>query len=290
MEELFNDRLARYSFAYRSRTTTKEKERFLKALVTDIAQVRKDVSVIEYGNAKKANAQNVYVGDLKKANKIICTYYDTPAVSIGDYVLFDRKKQEKQTNIAVLSTMALWLLLGAVGTLLYMKHAADTFTLLSAQTILIALVYGIYFYVLSRVTKGAWNRKTLVRNTSSILCMLQLLTETKKQSKTAYAFLDDGCYGDRGLEVLRSSVKKNAQIYFLDCVGADADLYAVGPQFGEGQTEAQDIHCVHAEQEVNYIFCAEQNHEQEYYLTKGLLHKKSLNLDHLNRVIELLKY
>ncbi|NSA02101.1 hypothetical protein FHU26_002535 [Clostridium beijerinckii] len=53
MEDSFNDRLARYSFMYRSRNSNKEKTRFLKALVTDISQVRKDISVIEYSNQKK---------------------------------------------------------------------------------------------------------------------------------------------------------------------------------------------------------------------------------------------
>ena len=98
MNDIFNDRLARYSFMYRSRNSNKEKTRFLKALVTDISQVRKDISVIEYSNQKKFSARNVYVGNIEKADQIVCTYYDTPPAYLGDYVLFDRKKQQKQTT------------------------------------------------------------------------------------------------------------------------------------------------------------------------------------------------
>ena len=67
MNDILNDRLARYSFMYRSRNSNKEKTRFLRALVTDISQVRKDISVMEYSNGKKYNTRNVYIGDIEKS-------------------------------------------------------------------------------------------------------------------------------------------------------------------------------------------------------------------------------
>lgn len=50
--EGFKDWLFRYQYVYRLRRTEKSKKRFLAALVTDIAKMRKDVRVIEYDQKK----------------------------------------------------------------------------------------------------------------------------------------------------------------------------------------------------------------------------------------------
>ena len=288
MEDIFNDRLARYSFMYRSRNSNKEKTRFLKALVTDISQVRKDISVIEYSNQKKDSARNVYVGDIEKADQIVCTYYDTPPAHWGDYVLFDRKKQEKQTTKAVLCTSLIWVFLGILGTLLYMKLVSAPFVLFSVQTLCLALIYGGYFIILSKLSKGAWNRKNLIRNTSSVLCLMQMLTENKNQKKVAYAFIDEGCYGERGLDVLMSSLKNNAKVYYLDSIGADATLNVMGQQFKEELAESKKIRYVSPKDQINYLFCADMNQNKEFYLDKSKLNKKNLNYNHITQAIELL--
>ena len=288
MEDIFNDRLARYSFMYRSRNSNKEKTRFLKALVTDISQVRKDISVIEYSNQKKDSARNVYVGDIEKADQIVCTYYDTPPAYLGDYVLFDLKRQEKQTTKAVIYTSITWVCLGILGTLLYMKLILAPFVLFSVQTACVALIYGGYFIILSKLSKGAWNRKNLIRNTSSILCLLHMLTEKQNQKKVAYAFIDEGCYGRRGLDVLMSSVKKNAKVYYLDSIGADATLNVMGQQFKEELTKSTKIRYVSPKDQINYLFCADMNQNNEFYLDKSKLNKKNLNYSHFTQVIELL--
>ena len=46
--ETFRDWLFRYRYVYRSRSTDKSKQRFLKALIADIIPFRKDLQVIEY--------------------------------------------------------------------------------------------------------------------------------------------------------------------------------------------------------------------------------------------------
>lgn len=69
--EGFKDWLFRYQYVYRLRRTEKSKKRFLAALVTDIAKMRKDVRVIEYDQKKNYAARNVYVGNIKQADRII---------------------------------------------------------------------------------------------------------------------------------------------------------------------------------------------------------------------------
>ncbi len=66
--------------------------------MTDIAKIREDVRVIEYDQQKKYASRNVYVGNIMRADRVICTFYDTPPESIGSYQLFDRKDQAKKDN------------------------------------------------------------------------------------------------------------------------------------------------------------------------------------------------
>ncbi len=94
--EVFKDWLFRYQYVYRLRRTEKSKKRFLAALVTDIAKMREDVHVIEYDRQKKYASRNVYVGDIKQADQVICTFYDTPPESVGSYQLFNRKIKPKK--------------------------------------------------------------------------------------------------------------------------------------------------------------------------------------------------
>ena len=225
--EVFKDWLFRYQYVYRLRRTEKSKKRFLGALVTDIAKMREYVQVIEYNRQKKYASRNVYVGNIKKADQIICTSYDTPPESIGSYQLFDRKDQSKKTTLFIVLSSILAILLGVIGTLVYMRFSANSFQMDSVGTWVIVAIYGFYFVGLGKVTKGLSDRKTLVRNTSSILAMLKIIAENK-QSKVAYAFLDEGSYGNSGLEELQKQTKSNCKIYYLDSVGASAPLHLVG--------------------------------------------------------------
>ena len=63
---------------------------------------------------------------------------------------------------------------------------------------------------------------------------MALISENERQN-TAFAFLDEGSYGERGLEVLRDSAKRKATIYYLDSVGAKAPLHVVGTEFDRKQ-------------------------------------------------------
>jgi hypothetical protein len=102
-------------------------------------------------------------------------------------------------------------------------------------------------------------------------------TDVNRESqskKVAYAFIDEGCYGERGLDVLMSSIKKNAKVYYLDSIGAEAALNVVDKQLDKNK--------------INYIFCADINKNKEFYLDKSKLNKKSLNLENFNQTIKLL--
>lgn len=260
--EGFKDWLFRYQYVYRLRRTEKSKKRFLTALVTDIAKMREDVRVIEYNQQKKYAARNVYVGNIKQADRVICTFYDTPPESFGSYQLFDRKDQAKKTTRFILASTIVAILLGIVA------------------------IYAAYFALLGKVTKGLSNRKTLVRNTSSILAMLKMIAENK-QKNIAYAFLDEGSYGNKGLDELQDQVKNHCKIYYLDSVGASAPLHLIGESPNSSKING-NVDYQAADQKVSYLFSARKDQEHAgFYLNPADLKEKQLNMENIATVTSL---
>lgn len=284
--EVFKDWLFRYQYVYRLRRTEKSKKRFLAALVTDIAKMREDVQVIEYDQQKKYASRNVYVGNIKQADRVICTFYDTPPESIGSYQLFDRKDQARKTTTFIFASTLIAILLGVIGTLIYMRLSPDSFQLNSLSTLMIMLIYAGYFILLGKITKGLSNRKTLVRNTSSILAMLKMIAENK-QKNIAYAFLDEGSYGNKGLEELQRQVNGHCKIYYLDSVGAAAPLHLVG-KLPSNKKIGENVEYQEADQKVSYLFSARKDQTNAaFYLNPADLKKKQLNMDNIVTVTNL---
>lgn len=287
--ETFNDWLFRYQYVYRIRRTAKQKRRFITALATDISKMREDIQVIEYNRHKKYAANNIYVGDIEKADQIICTYYDTPPQHFGPYYLFDRKKQSKGTTSFILVSALLTLLAGLLLTFVYMQVAPNAFDLSSPLTIFIAVCYGAYFIFLSKVAKGLSTRNTLIRNTSSILAILQLINEVQNK-KVAFAFLDEGAYGDVGLNVLRESCKASAKLYSLDAVGAHTELHLRGKGFSSEKLKQLAIQQYSDIGNVSYLFGANVSETPEgtqYVLNKAELKQKTLNMENLTKISKL---
>lgn len=287
--EKFKDWLFRYQYVYRLRRSERSKKRFLSALVTDIAEMREDLQVVEYGKTKKSASRNVYVGNVEKANKIICTYYDTPPQSLGDYTMFNPQKQGKQTLKFIAITSILMIAVGVLGTLAYMNFVNSPFNLSSSLTILAIIIFGIYFYFLGKVTQGLSNRKTLIRNTSSMLAMLEMIKEIDNQ-KIAFAFIDEGSYGEHGLEIMQQTVNKKANYFLLDCVGAAAPLHFIGNQFSKQKLNDNQINYSANDEQINYLFAAEERmeeNEKKYILPKNVLNQKTLDMNNIERVIKL---
>ncbi|MGX7031445.1 hypothetical protein [Vagococcus zengguangii] len=282
LDEIFKDWIFRYQYIYNSRLTDKKKTRFIKSLFTDIMKFRQDVQIIEYNSDKGSSLRNIYVGDIETADEIVCTYYDTAPNFLGDYHLFDRNKQKASTTNFILLSSTLTILLGVVGTYLYIKFIADKFEFLSIQTLGLVGLYGLYFLMLSNVVKGNILNKNLIRNTSSILTILDLIRSTSN-TKRAYAFIDDGCYGDRGLEPLLNQKKKRAKIIYLDSIGAQAPLHI---------EENIQINETQASENITYVFSANPSESDDYtayFLSKKDLKEKKINIENISKLNDFLK-
>ena len=155
----------------------------------------------------------------------------------------------------------------------------------------IFLSSGIWFVLsfIGKSGKRAVFQKNLTRNTSSVLALLALISENERQN-TAFAFLDEGSYGERGLEVLRDSAKRKATIYYLDSVGAKAPLHVVGTEFDRKQLARLGIlqeEGIHAT--INYVISGNKESTEGYYLPKQLLRQKDINMENVNKTIALLQ-
>ncbi|MHC5247327.1 hypothetical protein [Enterococcus sp. LJL90] len=284
--EEFKDWLFRYQYVMRVRRTDRSKKRFISALVADVAKFRQDIQVVEYNATKKNASRNIYVGDIEKADKIICSYYDTPPQSFGGYRFFNSQQQGKKTLQFILASTLLMVAVGIGGTLLYMNMVTSPFDISSPITLLAIVIFGIYFYGLGKVTQGLSRRNNLIRNTSSVLFLLSMAKEMTDK-KTAFAFIDEGSYGEVGLEVLRQSSSPRAQLFYLDCIGASAPLHFIGQNISQKTLEAAQIAYEMKSSQVNYIFAAD-GEPAEYQLSPEKLNQKTLNVENLEKVRKLL--
>lgn len=279
LSENFKDWQFRYQYLYGVRRSEKSKRKFISALVTDLAQMGRDPQVMEFDQQQKSASRNIYVGDLQKAKRVICTYYDTPPSFLGDYVLFDRSTQSKKTMAFLLITTIVAALLGLLAVLAAIKYNLFDFDFSRPQTYLGIALLLLFFWGFGKVTRGLSNRRNLIRNTATILMMLAMI-EKGGDPETAYAFIDEGSFGERGLQVLQDSLKKGTKIYLLDSVGAAAPLYFKGKEIVPFDEDWAKL----SQAPINYVFSGEAD-PKGFYLSKTLLKQKELNLANLQQIM-----
>lgn len=225
-DEQLEDWYVRYHSIFGKRYTRKRKDRFLESLSADIRQFRSDVELDTFKLNEKdiVEYKNLYVGDIKKANTIICTYYDTPAAHLGPYQFFNVENRAKNTMMFIFISSALYIIFGLFFTWKVAVPVFQTNTLVSILSLLCILFYVLYFYFLKSVARGWPNKHNLIRNTSSVLAQLYC-TKQFKNKKLAFAFLDAGCTNNAGLEKVMG--QSDAVICMLDSIGSEKDLYQV---------------------------------------------------------------
>jgi hypothetical protein len=119
--------------------------------------------------------------------------------------------------------------------------------------------------------------------------MLAMISEAKGE-KTAFAFVDEGSFGESGLEAMRTPGNKKAKIFFLDCVGADAPLHVIGNDVSQEKLSALQIDHQLSNERITYIFSAKTSEKEKktsFYLDRADLDRKTLNMENIEKVMEL---
>ena len=230
-KEFKEDILVRYGYILSKRFTQKQKDKAVFALEKDLKYLGSDVKIDNFNNHGKKN-KNIYFGSIKTAKTIVATYYDTPGTFLGDYYPMDKDKQKKTTMASLLLSSILVIILGLLYTILFARKILDSNDLISLPSILIIVSYFLFFILLGKTARGLAYRKTMVRNTSSIIFMINMILENVYEKNTAFAFLDSGCSNNAGLERL-SELNPRAEIIYLDSIGSDQDIKSLDYQGNE---------------------------------------------------------
>lgn len=289
-EEQLKDWYFRYHTVFGKRYSRKQKDRFLDSLVADIRPFREDLELYSFNlfENDKHVYRNLYIGNIKTAKKVICTYYDTPAALLGSYRVFDKEGQKKKTTFSVMLTNIVWLLLGLLFTIYVAVPLFQTYGLFHFQSILVILGYILYFYFFNKIRSGIARRKNLIRNTSSILMLLDKIANKKARASTAYVFLDAGCTNKAGLDRLLEQT--NGKVYMLDSIGSEYPLYQVSSsknmlhQYGGIEPVIKENF---RDEKLLYIISGEYEND-EFVLPSSELKKGQLDDSNMNTVMNFL--
>lgn len=283
LDERETDFFVRYHFLHGVRHSDQQKERFINSLLKDLLAVRDDIKVIEarQKDSKRLISRNIYVGDVKKATTIIASYYDTPAFHIGSYFLLDKKKQERATLLTNLGLACALMLVGVILSMAVILPLLGKGTLMA--WIVAILFYGGLSWLIGYVSRGCDKWKNLIRNTSSLLWLLEAV-RTCKDPNIAFAFVDNGVTNDHGLFSLQQSVQKKAKLIYLDSIGAPTDLWI------RYQEEIEPLVDQVGFQKAGLyrVFAANQQ-DGDYYLSKNQLNQRTIEQTNFRRLSKLLR-
>lgn len=277
------DWLFRYNRLVNVRHSDKQKEFFLNSIIKDIITIRNDIQVIEVRVGKQVVSRNLYIGNVKKAKKVISTYYDTPLIHFGSYSFFNYEKQKKQTLLFNLVTSVLLLIIGVIFTFLIGIPILNQNQGLSMGLMFVSLVYITLAYLIGYFAKGVPSRINIVRNNSSIIAILKMIYEVKDQS-IAYAFVDTGTTNHAGLKALMERISPGSKVYYLDSVGSGQELKKLNNS--EVVTNSPGGHTSTLnDKRLNYIISAQKD-EKNYFLSKADLKSKHINNENIRKIIE----
>lgn len=288
-KEQIKDWLLRYGALLKKRYTRKQKDRFLDSLTADLHPVREDIELTSFNRYEddKQTYRNLYVGDLNKAKKVICTYYDTPAALLGSYSFFEIDSQKRKTTLSIIGTSVIWFIVGLLFTILIGIPTFQNNDFFSFQSLVVMLVYVLYFYLLNKFRKGFAEKHTWIRNTSSILMLLDKITYSDSKD-TAYAFLDAGCTNQAGLTKLLKTT--DAKIVMLDSIGSSYPLYQISSSkrmfHSFEQIEPIDKEKL-GKENLLYIISGKKT-DSQVILPRNELKKTQLNDDNMNNVMNFL--
>lgn len=278
LENKVKDWIFRYNNVLNRKATAKQKELFLKSLVADIYDFRDDIHVTEIstGKKKESGIRNVYIGDVKKADIIISTYYDTPLGFLGSYFFFDVNKSKKQTLTLNIVKSLLLLILGLLITIFIVVPILRNQVGFTWITLLITILFFIYFIILRKSSDGTSRKNNLIRNNATIIFLLELMTKIKSE-KIAFALVDRGTQNNLGLEGLKKVAHSKAQIFYLDSIASWNKLYFVGNSKNIKHTNIEELRTnISDDNRLTYIISSEEPVNGPF-LSKKELNKKEIN-------------
>ncbi|UPQ86611.1 hypothetical protein M0R79_04325 [Ignavigranum ruoffiae] len=270
------DLIIRYNYILGKRKTDKQKSRFIRSLLSDLSRIRDDIRVIEAQdiNNKSTISRNIYVGDVKNAELIISSYYDTPAAHLGPYSFFDEKNQLEKTLLFNAIFSVLFIILGILFTIFVTIPVFNQSNVSPVSMCLVILVYFSLSWSIGHFSSGIARSKNLVRNTVAIIWMINMI-KVYHGKEYAFAFLDNGVTNNHGLEALNSAVKSSAKIVYLDSIATKEKLWI------KQDETITNFRCDKLIKGINYIFSAIKE-KDKYFLPRRIIDLQEIEDENLN--------
>lgn len=287
-EERLKDWLFRYRTVFNKRQSTVQINRFIHSFVKDVYQFREDIEVKELTNNEQDFGKIIIVGNPKKARQVVATYYDTPKQHFGSYDFFDVKEQEKKTFQYIMMSGGLLFLGGLLALFMYLKLSQFAIDFRDYKTWLVSITVMAFFLIASKVSRGVSRRKNVVRNTSSILAILELMYQ-RRDPGIAYILIPNGTYGFEQIELVKQLFVKRGDLYYLDSIASDNALYCF-TQSKKEQDKCQQfgIKSQAGTSHYHYIISSQESTES-YYLDRGDLNSTEVNWKNINTIIAYFK-
>lgn len=233
------DLIFRYCILLGRRFSYKEKITFLRIISKELIQLGYNVDAkiakLKLARKKYENYYNAYIGDLDKADVVICTYYDTGInyFNLSKIFAFNQKFNRSRYFLGLIPIFILFIISITLNYFIFIPNIHET-SFISISGFLLIISTLLLFYLILKFKNGIPNKKNFVCNTSSILVILNIINKMEKplKKKIAFVLYDGGCsnqYGIKMLENYSEKIKKKKFI-FLDSLGNSDSLLFFKPK------------------------------------------------------------
>lgn len=202
-----------------------------------ISEVAKEYEMLGYetkaviDKKRGGKSLNLLIGDLKNADTIFISNYDTPQRNLArsfNYYPFDGVTSFASSFFPFYTP----LLIGAITAFVIMWKGLPNvdFTNNFIQSFYIITLLVLTISISTILTKGIANKQNFNRNTSGVIGNLLLAEKFAGQKNIAFVLTDMGCFNNKGDRMLQDALPKtlkDRKVVLLDCIGK-------GPRIGVG--------------------------------------------------------
>lgn len=209
------DEMLLYGITLARRYTRRQKNAFYAMLKKDWLKDGHSVSLLGR-QSRFFHHYHIIIGDLKKANTIIMTGYDTPAKSFisNDYYPFHSELNKKKAirNLIIQTMLAILIMCLVFILFLNIKKLAMIWKVFCIIT-MIVLTYCSY-----RVSKGFANPVNFNQNSASLAVIQEIMNRSKSNKNVAFVLLDQTIDSFEGLKYMNQVIEENKRIIYLDAI------------------------------------------------------------------------
>jgi len=257
------------------RVTENQKIQYLTRLSNYFEKNNYDTKILKEKHRGKRSYIAV-VGDVKRAKYIIATHYDTPMIDFlgKNHDPFNDKELEKKStlNLTFSLVIFIFLLFLVINYYLIPQFGNNMFNLHDVVSGLITIFLLVQTYKIVK-NGGFAKRHNLVRNTSSVIAILNFVKELKQNKKDyAFAFVDYGTIDYFGYYVLDSYLGDiSKKMILLDTIGT--------PEIEVSSDKSNVLSNIFGD--VQFMYSTKKNLNENYEVLQNAVESASLQLKNI---------